>query len=56
MLMSEDRKIAAELKRRLAQALPVLDLRVFGSRVRGEAHSESDLDVFITVAQCSPAQ
>lgn len=54
MLEPEDRKFAAELKRRLARVLPVLDLRVFGSRVRGEATPDSDLDVFIKVEACTP--
>jgi len=37
MLMMEDLEIAAELKRRLEKALPIVALRVFGSRARGEA-------------------
>ena len=56
MLTTNDRKIAAELKRRLLQSFPLLDVRVFGSRARGEAGFDSDLDVFILVEQCNPAQ
>jgi predicted nucleotidyltransferase len=56
MLSAEDKKIVAEFKRRLAAVLPVLDLRVFGSRVRGKAGPDSDLDVFVEVESCTPAQ
>lgn len=56
MLTAEDRRIVAEFKRRLADVLPVLELRVFGSRARGEASPDSDLDVFIKVATCTPSQ
>lgn len=45
MLNKTDRVIAREFQRRLAAVAPVLDLRVFGSRARGEATPDSDLDV-----------
>jgi hypothetical protein len=37
MLTTTDRQIARELRRRLEVIAPLLDLRVFGSRARGDA-------------------
>jgi uncharacterized protein len=50
-----DRKIARELRQRLAQGMKIEDFRVFGSRVRGEATPESDLDVYLVVTELTPA-
>ena len=36
MLTETDRRIAREFQRRLAALVPILDLRVFGSRARGD--------------------
>ena len=44
-----DIEIAAELRRRLAEVVPLLDFRIFGSRAKGDADEYSDLDGFIKV-------
>ncbi len=54
MLAETDRRIAREFQRRLATVVSVLDMRVFGSRARGDAAPDSDLDVFIEVAESTP--
>jgi predicted nucleotidyltransferase len=54
MLAETDRRIAREFQRRLAEVVPILDLRVFGSRARGGAAPDSDLDLFIKVEETTP--
>lgn len=49
MVQAKDRNACAELKRRLAIDLPVLEVRLFGSRARGDASADSDMDVFVKV-------
>jgi hypothetical protein len=46
-LSAADRRVAATLKRHLAEIGRPVDFRVFGSRARGDATGEADLDVFI---------
>lgn len=48
-MKDQDRRIAEELRRRLSQVVPLVDFFVFGSRARGDADEDSDLDVFLEV-------
>jgi predicted nucleotidyltransferase len=45
-----DYKIAREFKRRLTEAVELIDFKVYGSKARGDEDEFSDMDVFIEVA------
>ena len=47
MAVTADETLIAEAGRRLAKAAPDADIILFGSRARGEAHSDSDLDLLV---------
>ncbi len=56
MLQPDDRLIAEELKNRLiAAGIPLEELRVYGSRARGDHGPESDLDVCLILREYPPA-
>lgn len=48
-MKDKDRGVALELKNRLAGFVQLVDFCVFGSRARGDAMEDSDMDVFIEV-------
>ena len=49
MIVEHDKRIALEFKQRVAALTPIRQFRVFGSRTRGEATADSDLDLFLVV-------
>lgn len=54
-ISATDREIARKLRQRLAQRLKIEDFRVYGSRARGDAAPDSDLDIYLVVTELTPA-
>lgn len=47
MALQKDLAVAVEIKRRLEGRIPVREVRLFGSRARGEVDESSDLDLYV---------
>jgi predicted nucleotidyltransferase len=54
-LSENERAALAKLKKTLEERFNLIDFRVFGSKARGEATPESDIDVMIEVEDYNPA-
>lgn len=48
-MQEKDLRVIEKFKQLVSQEVQVLELRVFGSRARGDATEESDLDVLVVV-------
>ncbi|MCL5673098.1 MAG: nucleotidyltransferase domain-containing protein [Deltaproteobacteria bacterium] len=55
-MKQRDKEIVKELKKRLSEAVQLIDLRVFGSRARGDEGEYSDMDIFIELSYLNKQQ
>ena len=55
-MTQKDFAIAKEVKAKVSQVVDLVDIRVFGSRARGDGDEYSDMDVFIEVGRLDKKQ
>ena len=54
-ILANEQKALEELRERLLGGYRVKDMRIFGSKARGTDVDDSDVDVMIVLAECTPA-
>ena len=50
----KEQEAVRELKRVLEEQFRLVDMRLFGSKARSDALSDSDIDIMIELEDCSP--
>lgn len=53
-LVDSERAALSELKRKLEERFELIDFRIFGSKARGDAAPDSDIDVMIEIEDYNP--
>ncbi|CEP68489.1 Nucleotidyl transferase domain [Moorella glycerini] len=56
MMAAKDLAIARKVKERLTGKIPLYEVRLFGSRARGQASPDSDLDLYLETGPLSREQ
>jgi uncharacterized protein len=54
-ILQNEKDALEELKDQLYRMYEVRDMKVFGSKARGTDEEDSDIDVMITLAECTPS-
>jgi predicted nucleotidyltransferase len=54
-LTENEKKALEELKRSVAELYRLVDFRLFGSKARGDASPDSDIDVMMELEEYTPA-
>jgi predicted nucleotidyltransferase len=52
-LTDNEREALRRLKEALARDFRLIELRLYGSKARGDAHRESDIDVLVVLEDCN---